>query len=219
MKRNSSRKALKVSVALGLLALALSACGGNSKEEKNSPSPYVSASPSASATSSESPSASPSSEASVAAGFKLFESKENGTSIQYPESWTTQENIPGAIIAFLTPLEGENDKFQESVNIVVQDLGGQAITLEQYGELSKQSLPQFITDMELIDAELAKTDAGTEFYTLEYTGKQGAFDLHWRQIVTISGGKAYILSYTAEPDSFDKYVETVGTMVDSWIFE
>ncbi|RKP50101.1 hypothetical protein D7Z26_20035 [Cohnella endophytica] len=225
MKKKPSNQLLRTSIALAVLALALSACGG-SKDGKNEASPSASsASPSASASPSESPSESPSpsAEASapasdVLAGFKLFEDKSNGTSIQYPEDWKLVENAGGAIAAFLAPAEGDNDKFQENVNIIVQDLQGQDITLEQYAQISKDQINQLITDAKIVSGETFKADDGTEFYSLIYNGKQGEYTLTWQQVFAIANGKAYIMTYTAEPDSFDKYVDTVGQMADTWIF-
>lgn len=230
MKRKPSKQVLKVSIALGLLAMALSACGGSKDDNKDaspSASASVSASASPSASASETPSASPSATASasveasapasnVAAGFKLFEDKTNGTSIQYPEDWTVQENIGGALVAFLSPTESGNDKFQENLNIVVQDLGGEEVTLEQYAEVTKQSLSQVITDLEIVSAEMASGDDGQDVYTMEYTGKQGEFELDWKQAFTIAGGKAYVLTYTAELANIDAFADVVGPMAESW---
>ncbi|WP_239616158.1 DUF1795 domain-containing protein [Cohnella mopanensis] len=220
MKRNSSRKALKMSVALGLLALALSACGG-SKDDKNNASPSASVSPSASA--SETPSASPSASAEAspsasteaAAGFKTFKDGTYGTTFQYPEDWTYQENIGGAIVAFLSPRENDSDMFQENINFLIQDLGGQKVKLADYVDATKQQLGALITGFKLED-EGASSEDGVEAYNLLYSGKQGEYNLKWQQSFAIIEGKAYVITYTAEEGSFDKFVDQAGSIAESW---
>jgi hypothetical protein len=121
-------------------------------------------------------------------------------------------------VAILSPLEGDKDKFQENVNIVVQDLGGQEITTEQYAEVTKQSLGQVITDLKIASGDLVLADDGSEVYLLEYSGVQAGSDvLNWKQAFTISGGKAYILTYTAEAANADAFAEEVEAIADSWI--
>ncbi|TVY01331.1 DcrB-related protein [Cohnella terricola] len=220
--KKSSKKMLKMSIALGLLAMALSACGGNSKEDKNSASPSVTPSASASETPSASPSESPkeskSAGSEVPAGFKLYEDKTFGSTIAYPEDWTVQENIPGVIAVFLSPRENDSDMFQENVNFVIQDLGGQEVTLEQYVELNKQQLGVVLADFKVEGEETGALEDGTPAYNIVYTGKQGESTLKWQQAYTIMDGKAIVITYTAEPASFDKYLDQASEIIDSWTF-
>ncbi|MFC5470156.1 PsbP-related protein [Cohnella suwonensis] len=226
MRNRQPKNGIKIAFALGVLALALSACGGNDKKEESSPSPSASASPSASVAASPSASPSESPSASAASPSSASEAGSTGmqhykgelTSIDYPSDWTLVENVGGAVAAFMSPKDGDDDKFQENVNVVVQDLEGQDVTLEQYAQITKDQIGQLITDAEMIGEESMDADDGTKLYSLLYSGNQGEFNLNWQQVFTIVDGKAYILTYTAEPDQFDKYVETVGTMADTWIF-
>ncbi|QTH41741.1 hypothetical protein J4772_30115 [Cohnella sp. LGH] len=231
--KKSSANLLKTSLFLAILALALSACGG--KGDKNDASP--SASPSASATSSESPSASPSespsaspsaspsespsAEASqpaaegVPAGYKLFEDKTFGTTIHYPEDWTLQENLVGIAI-FLAPLEGADDKFAENVGFIIEDLGGQAISAADYLEITKQQLPNMLEDFEIVEEGAAPAEEGIDGSYIIYKGTQNGNELSWLQTIEVSDGKGYIMTYTASRDSFDKYLDQVGVIADSW---
>ncbi len=230
--KKPSAKLLKMSLFLALLALALSACGG--KNEKGGASP--SASPSASA--SESPSSSPSASASespsaspsaseetnepaqeVPAGYKLFEDKVYGTTLQYPEDWELQEGVIG-IAVLLAPLEDANDTFRENINFIIEDLGGQSITAKDYLELTKEQLSsgELIQDFALVDEDVS-TEEGEDAAYMAYTGKQGDLELTWMQVVQIQEGKAYIVTFTATNDSFDKYVDQAGEIVDSWTIQ
>lgn len=44
--------------------------------------------------------------------------KDNKFSIQYPNDW--EKEIRGNSIIFLSPLEGERDRFKENVNFMLQ---------------------------------------------------------------------------------------------------
>lgn len=220
------------------LAVVLSACGGGSDDKEaaapsssasGSPSSSPSASPSASPSPSESASPSPSSSASaspsaasgnaeVTPGYQLFEDAANKISIEYPKDWTLVDNLPGAVMAAMSPVDGDQDTFQENVNLVVQDLNGQEIDLAQYVELTKQQLGQVITDYKFVDDDTMKAENGLEVAMLDYTGVQGQNDLYWRQAFVLNGGKAFVVTYTAAEANFDKYVEQFAEMVGSLTF-
>ncbi|WP_256758688.1 DcrB-related protein [Cohnella sp. WQ 127256] len=245
MNKRSSQKMLKMSIVLTLLALALSACGGSKDDNKES-SPSASAEVSASVEASASAEISAEVEAEieveaelsveaeltveadlsveadmitdteVPAGYKLFEDRTYGTSFQYPEDWTVQENVDGALALFLSPKESESDKFQENVSVIVEDLGGEKVTLDQYAEVSKQQLGAVITDFNIVTEEKGTLEDGEESYNLLYSGKQGDHKLTWQQVYMIVEGNAFVITYTAEPASFDKFVEAAGSIVESW---
>lgn len=227
-KRNIAKLALPLS-----LALVLGACGGANDKEKAtssatasqtaSPSASPSTSPSSSPSSSpsESPSSSPSAASADTAsmqGYKLFKDDTNQISIEYPEDWTLSNDIPGVSFAVLAPVAGADDTFQENVNLVVQDLQGQAIDLAQYMTLTKDQLSQVITNYEFVDEETIKAENGLDVAMLDYTGQQGQNDLYWRQAIMINGGKAYVLTYSATEDEFDTYAEQVGNIMGSLTF-
>lgn len=226
-----TKKWLKWSAPLGL-AIVLAACGGknddNAPAESASPSATATASASAIASPSASPIASTTASASassgagtsageVKSGFERFTDEENGYSIQYPKDWTVQTKVQGVSAAFLSPSEGSDDQFNENVTLVVQDLSGaQTGTMEQYANETQKALEKMITNFKLVSSEHSEDDKA--FY-LEYTGKQGQFDLHWQQAAMIKGDKAFIVTYTAEPDSIEKFQDTVGAMVDTLTYE
>jgi len=121
------------------------------------------------------------------------------------------------IAIFLAPLEDANDKFAENVGFIVEDLGGQAVTAAQYVEITKQQLGsgELIGDFEVLDEGVENED-GIDGAYLIYNGTQGGNELSWLQTVEIYEGKAYIITYTAHRDSFEKYLDIVGEIADSW---
>jgi uncharacterized protein YcfL len=221
LRKKQSKKMLKWGLPFGV-ALLLAACGDNSNNSVNSPSALASpvatveaSTPVPSASASESPSASPASAAvEVKADYKLYENADKGISVQYPDSWTMQDNVQGAVAAFLSPVEDDKDRFQDNVNIATQDLQGQDINIEQYTELTKQQIPTIITDATIISSE-SVTVNGSEMQKLVYTGTQGDFKLKWHQIFTIKDGQAYILTYTSEENKYDNYVKEMEEMSET----
>lgn len=105
--------------------------------------------------------------------------------------------------------------FQENINFLIQDLGGQEVKLADYVEATKQQLGTLITDFKLED-EGSESEDGVEAHHLLYSGKQGDYTLKWQQSFAIIEGKAYVITYTAESGSFDKFVEQAGSIAESW---
>jgi len=121
----------------------------------------------------------------------------------------------GAIVAFIAPREGASDVFQENVNILVQDLSAQPMTLDEYTQLSVSQIGQVITDSNILDSS-AVTLAGIPGHRVVYTGKQGQYDLKWMQVWTMQNNKAYVISYTAETGKYSTFLGTVQEMIDSF---
>ena len=121
----------------------------------------------------------------------------------------------GSVVAFLSPRGGTSDDLQENVNIVVQDLSAQPMTLEEYTDLTLGQIEQFITDAKILDSSPA-TLAGNPGHKAVYTGKQGQYDLEWMQLWTVKGNKAYVITYTAEAREYSAVLATAQEMIESF---
>ena len=118
-------------------------------------------------------------------------------------------------VAFVAPRENVSDIFQENVNIIVEDLSDQPMTLDEYTELSVQQLEQSVTDLNILDSSpFTLTDIPG--HKVVYTGKQGQYDLKWMQVWTVKNDKAYVISYTAETDTYSAFLGTAQEMIDSF---
>ncbi len=90
----------------------------------------------------------------------------------YPASWAKQEKSNA--IFFLTPKENEKDLFQENVNLMLQDLSQQPMSIEQYTELTKkQVIDNFGTSaiVSLKNTTIAGQQAKEFIYNMNYQGK------------------------------------------------
>lgn len=142
----------------------------------------------------------------------------NGYEISYPESWTKQQK--GTATFFLSPKENEKDLFQENVNVMVQDLSSQPMTLEDYTNLTRRQIIQALGSSAIIsikDLNFSGQEAKEIVYNMPKNTMQGRnLNLKLRQVWFIKGYKAYLLTYTAESSEYDSDFETAKEIFDSF---
>lgn len=125
--------------------------------------------------------------------------------IQYPNEWNI--NISGQDdmdFILLSPLESENDKFRENVNLVIQDLRGQNYNLNSYVELSEDQVNNFVSNGEVLTSERKNNDKG-EFHYLVYKADYKVYNLIHKQYFWLINDFAYVLTFTGEKEKFDMY--------------
>ena len=136
--------------------------------------------------------------------------------LQYPETWKADTSKQwGAEVMIFSPIENETDKFSENVNVLIQDLGDQPVSLEYYKEVTEQQISLIATDANIIESTIKKSANG-EFYRFTYTMSQGVFKLKITSECYIHNGNAYLLTFTAEIDKFDDYRVIGEKMLDSF---
>ncbi len=132
--------------------------------------------------------------------------------IEYPTSWTVNEGFMGSVVAFASPLEPGGDQFSENVSVVVEDLAkNPGMTLAEYEKAAMGPLAKLGTDFKLKDRRNV-TISGRPAVLVEYTHRQGAFELHVLQAVIVANGRAYVATFTAEEKSFARY-KPVGLQI------
>lgn len=139
----------------------------------------------------------------------------NKFALEYPATWEVHENASGAGVIILSPLENQDDRFSENINVMVQDLSPQPMTIEEYTELSTDQIAQVLTDGKVIEAKPV-TLAGHDGYQLIYAGKQGDFSLKWMCRYAIVDNRVYLVTYTAEEDKFDVYLKDMEQIFASF---
>jgi len=131
----------------------------------------------------------------------------------YPASWAKQEKSNA--IFFLSPKENEKDLFQENVNLMLQDLSQQSMSLEQYTELTKKQVVDNFGASAIISLKNTTIagQQGKEFvYSMNYQGRSLKLKQYW----FIKGNIAYLFSYTADPTKYEKYESVVTEMIKSF---
>lgn len=131
--------------------------------------------------------------------------KENKFEIKYPSDWELDKSgFMGSSFYLLSQLSNKKDKFRENIGLMVQDLSGYNLTLDQYTELSESQLKTLITKGKIISSERIKDDK-TEYQKIIYKGKQGVFNLMFEQYYWVIDNEAYVLTLTCEKKQFKKY--------------
>lgn len=151
------------------------------------------------------------------ADWDTYRSSEYSVTMEYPSEWTKRENVMGAVVAFLSPAESPSDDFRENVNLVVEDLSADPISLTEYWGYSLAQGPKLITDF----AQVSSGDtavAGQEAKQAVYTGRQGQFQLKFMVLCTIRNHRAYTITYTAEVTRYSDYIQTADGIMDSFDF-
>ena len=136
-------------------------------------------------------------------------------SIKYPDTWIKQPNQN--IMVFLSPKEGVMDMFQENVNVILQNLSRQPMTIEQYTEVTKKHVvDNFGTSaiVSLKNVTIAELSGMELIYNMNYQGKK----LKVKQCWVIRNNNAYLLTYTAEPEQYNKYENSAVEMIKSFNF-
>lgn len=136
--------------------------------------------------------------------------------IQYPSEW--EENTSGQMgtsFILFSPLESDDDRFRENINLLIQDLQGQKMNLETYVALSENQVKTLVTNGEVLTSERKNNENG-EHHKLVYNGTQGVFDLRFEQYFWVIDNKAYILTYTSEKDKSYTYKVLIDKVLNSF---
>jgi len=154
---------------------------------------------------------------SISAEWKLL--IDDKFEIKYPSDWDVDKNGQMGTSFFLfSPLSDESDKFKENVNLLIQDLTGHNLTLDQFVELSNNQIKTMVTDGQIILSDRI-TDDEIEYQKIIYSGKQGIFDLKFEQFYWVLDDKAYVLTLTCENSQFNKYQKIGEEILNSFVIK
>jgi serine/threonine-protein kinase len=148
-------------------------------------------------------------------GSLTYVDKLNNFSMDYPRDWKELSTPNG--VAFLRPKEDTTDKFQENVNLLIQDLSDQPMTLEQFNAYNKKQLNDNIgasANLSIQPATLAGQNAEIAYWNMTYQGIPLKIEQYW----FVKGKKAYVFTYTAQPAKFIKYENIAIRLIKSFRF-
>jgi len=134
-------------------------------------------------------------------------------SLEYPSGWELKD--VGTGIAFISPKENTHDNFQESVNVIIQEIGN--ATLDQY---TKNTQKQVTTTFgakateSLTSITFLNQPAKEYIYHAEFSGLKYKL----RQVWFIKSQKAYLFTYTAEEKEYLNYEQIAKKIFESFSF-
>lgn len=145
-----------------------------------------------------------------------YENSRYGFSLKYPAAWSFSENLAGAAAVFFSPKETALDTFQESVNVVVQDISQHPRTLADYTQTAiMQMQAVFGTNLEILDSSPVTID-GREGHQFGFLGKGPQGNVQYLCRWTIIGTNAYQITYTATESGYPKFVKQAERMMKSF---
>lgn len=140
-------------------------------------------------------------------------------SIKYPSHWELNESGEmGTSLIILSPLESEKDTFRENVNLLIQDLTGLDIDLDQYTKISEDQMKSMFTNYTLIENKRINKN-NDEFHKVIYVVDNGFYLLQFEQYFRVSDDKAYVLTFTSEKEKFETYRVTGEKILNSFLLK
>lgn len=136
--------------------------------------------------------------------------------IRFPVDWELDTSgTMGTEFLLFSPVEDEQDRFRENVNLLVEDLYGQAIDLERYVYLSERQIMALATNVRMFESQTIKK-GDSEYHHFIYSMRMGILDLKIEQYCFVRDGAAYVLTFTAETDRFDTFRPVGRSILDSF---
>ena len=127
--------------------------------------------------------------------------------IKYPSDWDVdQSGLMGTSFLIFSQITDESDNFKENVNLLVQDLSENKLTLDTFVESSENQIETAFVNGKLISSDRIKNN-GREYHKLVFAGEQQIYDLQFEQYYWVIEDEAYVLTLTCEIDQFNNYKE------------
>eukprot|EP01111_Echinosteliopsis_oligospora_P004271 TRINITY_DN1682_c0_g1_i1.p1 TRINITY_DN1682_c0_g1~~TRINITY_DN1682_c0_g1_i1.p1 ORF type:complete len:471 (-),score=119.20 TRINITY_DN1682_c0_g1_i1:20-1432(-) len=136
--------------------------------------------------------------------------------INYPKTYVPQEGFMGAAVSF-APHDSSPDKFQTNLNVVVQDMSSQPMTLSSFCDLLISQLEQTIQNCEIVGMEEV-TMGGNPAREIKYAGIIEVFTVRFIQRVMVAGNRAVVVSFAAEKDKFEAEAAIMGKCLETFSF-
>ena len=155
--------------------------------------------------------------------MKPYNSAKEGFAMDYPATWQLDDTSHPHFVTFLSPLENEEDKFDEAMNVTIAKLQG-PITLDKFvnnnlEHLKKSRSKDTITIRRKEDVKIGRLPAKRIEYTLKYaaSGKNPAPPPARYLIYVIFKNKtAYTITAVAQFDTYDRYLPIFQQTVESF---
>jgi len=146
-----------------------------------------------------------------------YENLTLGFSINFPERFAPQEGFMGATVSFVVPEHISTHTFGTNINVVVQRMPNQVLTLEEFCSTIKQQLDQTVADIRTTKESYLPI-AGVVGKESQYSGRIEDQPVKFVQRVAIVNDKAVVLSFAVERDKFEREFRTVGKYLDTFKF-
>lgn len=127
----------------------------------------------------------------------------SGYTIDFPSNWEIRKGTGGIDVYALSPLDGVQDKFQENINIVLENVP-QGISNKEYVDLSIDNAKKGLTGFNVVSRK--KTTIGgmpAEQMVYEHTYK--GTKISAGQAIVIHKSKAYVITLSTMTQTYGVY--------------
>ena len=142
--------------------------------------------------------------------------KNYNINLNYPTDWTVKEledPITGEVMVLTSPLEGENDNFQEQIFVTVMPITG---TPENYEENLIDKLINVPNITNIYYKQESGKLANQKSHSVTYERNNGNFDLQQKEIFTIDNQTVYLITFISEQEQHETYLPTVNAIIKSF---
>ena len=148
--------------------------------------------------------------------FRAYHNPNKNFTVSYPASWKFAEDKDGAEVIFYSPLENKLDFFPENVNIVIRVYPGDPLDLKKYSDLAIHQMRLVFKENLVVVESVPMFLAGHPAHRFVFIGKGPEAELKFMCVWTIVGNMSYQVTYTALASKYDRYVDKVNKMIDSF---
>ena len=145
----------------------------------------------------------------------LYRDSALGFRVNYPQTWSEEQrdDLFAEGVVFLSPLEDEQDRFMERVNISVEMLPQDA-SLTQYTQQSVAEIEQ-LSDPNVGEASEVVLD-DREGRLVVYNGEENGNPVRRMQVWSLANDRAYVITYTARSESYSRYLPIANEIIESF---
>jgi len=151
-------------------------------------------------------------------GWKTYQ-KDN-YSINYPSNWEYSDQKPEPTIAFIfmSPEASQTkDSFRERVNLTIENLVHEDLTLEEYTEKVLQQVKQ-VPNAKMVSA-LPVTIGDIEATNIIWSAELGGgMNLKFNQLFTVKDRVAYVLTFASTTTEYERYEKDAIMILNSFKF-
>ena len=109
-------------------------------------------------------------------------------------------------------MENEKDLFIENINLLIQDLKGHQIDLNQYVKITETQVNE---NGKLIESEKINLN-GASAQLMVYEATLSGRALKFYQYILVKNEKAFVLTYSAEVENFELYFQEMNKIFNSF---
>ena len=136
--------------------------------------------------------------------------------IQYPADWdldTSGKN--GTSFLLLTQNHAPGDPFRENINLLINKLASEDITLDVFAKASEAQIGKAFENAKLLTSTRVRS-AHDEHHRVIYLGTRNGYELKFRQRYWVHEGHAYVLTFSGLAANWDQYEEVSAAIFDTF---